>query len=66
MKLIRLRTGPIETCIPEGRTNMYTSATNTGQNLKMFKENTEFMGEIPEEELNSAWSIMKRREGSLS
>lgn len=43
---------------------MHTSSTNTRQNLKMFKENTEFMGEIPEEELNSAWSIKKGREGN--
>lgn len=41
---------------------MYTSNSNTRQDQKMLKENTKFMGEIPKEELNSAWSIRKKRE----
>lgn len=40
---------------------MYTSNSNTRQDQKMLKENTKFMGEIPKEELNSAWSIRKKR-----
>lgn len=48
------RTCPIEPHIPVGRINVYTSNTNGRQNLKMFRENTEFMRETPEEELTSA------------
>lgn len=61
LKLIRLKTCSIETHLPIGRTNRYTSNPNTRQNLKMLKENTKFMGEIPEEELSSGWSKGKGR-----
>lgn len=52
----------MKTHIPVGRTNVYTSKPNTRQDLKILRENTKFMREIPEQELNSGWNIRKKRE----